>query len=363
MSLLKFFSLGVFLFTTPFISQAAELKFTAKAAPELEAPFQNTNGWTGADAAFSIPLSKTKTVWLFGDTWVGEVRDGRRLHPKMINNSIALQTLDESPNFFYRTNSKREAESFVKPKEGDGFFWPFHGARTEQGLFIFLHQVKIVDSKSVFGFKVFGESFATITNPDDAPARWKIEQQKFPFATFSEKETITFGAAVLRHDGFIYVYGGRSGKEKSKRGMILARVPENMLANFSEWRFFANGIWKKNFHETTAIWPDGASEASVSFHSSLGKFITVHSQGIGGKIVLRTAESPAGPWSEPQFIFQCPDMEISKKVFCYAAKGHPELAANPNELIVTYAANSFNFWEVLSDARLYWPRFVRVEFK
>lgn len=363
MPLLQFFSLVVLLFAAAFTSHAAELKLTAKAAPELDALFQNTNGWTGADAAFSIPLSKTKTVWLFGDTWVGEVRDGKRLHPKMINNSIALQTLGEAPEFFYHTNSSGEAESFVKPKDGGGFFWPFHGTRTRQGLFIFLHQVKTIDSKSVFGFKVFGESLATIANADDTPSHWRIEQQKFPFATFSEKETITFGAAVLQHDGFVYIYGNKAAKEKSRCGMVLARAPENKLGNFSEWRFFANGIWKKNFREVTAIWPDGVSEASVSFQPSAGKFIAIHSQGIWGKIILRTADSPAGPWSEPQFVYQCPDMKISPKVFCYAAKAHPELAGKPNEMIVTYAANSFNFWEVLSDARLYWPRFVRIELK
>jgi hypothetical protein len=32
----------------------------------------------------------------------------------------------------------------------------------------------------------------------------------------------------------------------------------------------------------------------------------------------------------------------------------------PDELLITYAANSWNFWGLFNDPRLYWPRFVRV---
>ena len=343
--------------------RAGEFEIISHAAPDWSSQFENTNGWIGSDAAYSIPLSDSKTLWLFGDTWIGEVSDGKRHHPKMINNSIALQSRHAQPGFFYRTNSLGEAESFVKPKEGGGFFWPFHGARTSKGLFIFLHQLKTTESNSAFGFKVFGEWLAVIDNPGDEIARWRIDQKRFPFATFSEKETVTFGAAVLQDKGFIYIYGNSSPKEKAQSRMILARVGENKLGDFAQWRFFSNGKWEKNFHEATAVWSEAVSEASVSFLPALKKFVAIHSQGIWGKIVLRTADSPAGPWSEPLLVYQCPEMKISDKIFCYAGKAHPELATKSNELVVTYAANSFNFWDVLNDARLYWPRFIRVELK
>ncbi|NLN79114.1 MAG: hypothetical protein GX141_09375, partial [Armatimonadetes bacterium] len=52
-----------------------------------------------------------------------------------------------------------------------------------------------------------------------------------------------------------------------------------------------------------------------------------------------------------------------ENAFSYAVKGHPELSTNPNELIVTYATNSTEFADMFNDARLYWPRFVRLTFK
>src|SRR2546430_16976623 len=33
--------------------------------------FGYTDGWLGADDAYSIPLTSTESLWLFGDTFVG----------------------------------------------------------------------------------------------------------------------------------------------------------------------------------------------------------------------------------------------------------------------------------------------------
>jgi len=342
---------------------AGELKFTSQAAPELDALFQSTNGWIGADGAFSIPLSTNRTLWLFSDTWVGEIHGGKRHHPAMINNSIALQTRGAVPEFFYPTNQAGRPEAFVKPADGPGYFWLFHGLRDPSGLYLFLHQVKTVDTKSVFGFRTTGVSIGFVSNPDEAPARWKIEQTKLPFVEFLEKESISFGSAVMQEGGFIYVYGNSSRGLPSQRGMVVARIPETKLLDFDAWRFFSDGKWETNFRDATAICPDAPSESSVWYQASLKKYVTVYSQSIFGKIMLRTADLPTGPWSDPQTIFECPEMKWSPKVFCYAGKGHPKLASQPDELIVTYAANSHNFLEVLGDARLYWPRFVRVKLK
>ena len=38
-------------------------------------------GWIGGDGAHSIDLGNNRTLWLFDDTWVGTVKDGRRSGP------------------------------------------------------------------------------------------------------------------------------------------------------------------------------------------------------------------------------------------------------------------------------------------
>jgi hypothetical protein len=81
--------------------------------------------------------------------------------------------------------------------------------------------------------------------------------------------------------------------------------------------------------------------------------------GLSDKIVARVSETPHGPWSAPTVLYQCPEMAADRQVFTYAAKAHPS-ELRDNELMITYVANSFDFWQVAKDARLYWPKVVRV---
>ena len=61
-------------------------------------------------------------------------------------------------------------------------------------------------------------------------------------------------------------------------------------------------------------------------------------------------------------LYTCPEMKKDKKNFTYAGKAHAHLAGD-NELVVTYAVNSFELAPVINNAELYWPMFVRVKLK
>ncbi len=60
-------------------------------------------------------------------------------------------------------------------------------------------------------------------------------------------------------------------------------------------------------------------------------------------------------------LYRCPEAGWDRRIFCYAAKAHPELAGG-DELLITYVANSFDFRQIVANERLYRPRFVRVRF-
>jgi hypothetical protein len=61
-------------------------------------------------------------------------------------------------------------------------------------------------------------------------------------------------------------------------------------------------------------------------------------------------------------LYECPEMRHDTKVFCYGAKAHTGLSSG-QALVVSYVVNSFDFWQVARDARLYWPQFLRVTLK
>jgi hypothetical protein len=102
-----------------------------------------------------------------------------------------------------------------------------------------------------------------------------------------------------------------------------------------------------------------ASDGSVSYLPGLKRYVLVYTEdGLSPRILARTSKKPEGPWSPPTKIYSCPE-GAQKGVFCYAARNHPELARG-DELVISYCTNTFDFWQVLRDAKLYVPRFIRV---
>jgi hypothetical protein len=319
-------------------------------APDLDALFHRTNGWIGADGDYSVRLNSRESLWLFGDTLVGQVRDGKRVHSKMINNTIALLPDGGSPQFFYRTNDTGSPASvFTPPGDTNSFYWPWDGIRTERGLFLFLMHVRHTADNSTWGFKVFGDDLAFISNPDAPPQDWKITYKEVPFKTF--------GWAVVGDGGFIYVYG----RDKAGHRSGLARAPQEALDDFGQWRFYDDGRWDDNPSHATGVISESPAEGSVKWVDGLKRFVAVYSPGIFGDIVMCTAKTPAGPWENRSVVYQCLEGNRSNALYCYAAKMHPEFG-RPGELVVTYAVNSNHFSDLFNDATIYWPHFVRVKY-
>ena len=63
----------------------------------------------------------------------------------------------------------------------------------------------------------------TVANPDQSPETWHIRQAKMPNTVFSEDHILEWGAAVLRTDDYLYVYGTdeRRGKGFPNRQMVV----------------------------------------------------------------------------------------------------------------------------------------------
>jgi hypothetical protein len=337
----------------------------AEAMPAMDKLFQPTDGWIGGDGAHSIALTNERTLWLFSDTWVGKVRNGKRTDATMVNNTLALQEgrgANSKVEFIVRRGADGKAVAFVTPADGKGFYWMQAGAIVDNKAILFLSQVEKTADPGAFGFKQVGQWLGIVDNPLDDPLKWHIDQHKLPCVIFSPKRTLTWGTALLLDGDYLYVYGT---DEDIKRGgpdryVIVARVPIKEAGDVSAWRYFGKDGWKTDFHDASRISNEMASEGSVTYIPALKHYVLVYTQiGFSDKIRARTALNPWGPWSLPVTIYQCPDMSWDKRIFCYAGKAHGE-QTRANELIVTFCANSFDFWHVASDARLYWPRFVRV---
>ncbi len=364
------FIIGLVLVTgLPFGCASASLpKYSVEPLPEYNALFYNEKGWTGADGSYSVALSDSATLWLYSDTWIGDIVNGKHKNATMVNNSIALQR-GKGPStatvkFYWRRTEEGKPEAFVRPADGVGWFWIFDGIVADEKLYLFLMQIIKSGEKGVFGFKHIGTWLAEIENPQDEPLKWRITQYKIPYGRYSKNGNLFFGSAVMRDGDFVYIYGGSEdwNKGMSGRGMIVARVPYNKMADFERWRFFSDGNWQADIAGISELFDGTATEYSVCYQPALKKCVTIYTEcGMSKNIMMRFSPTPVGPWSSACKVYECPEQNWHKTYFCYAAKGHSEISAG-NELIITYVCNSMDFWQMAKDTRIYWPRFLKIKF-
>lgn len=342
----------------------------AETMPDLDALFQRNDGWIGGDGVYSVMLTPERTLWLFSDTWVGSIRDGKRSGATIVNNTAALQEghgASARLQFFVLQGADQKPTALLTPADGKGWFWLQAGAvvrapRAKDRLVMFLAQIEKNGKPGVFGFRQIGTVLGLVSNPYDPPPKWQVEQRKLPCGIFTPQRVLTFGAAVLPDAEFLYVYGTDEdiGPAGPDRYLIVARVPLQSSWDAADWRFYRDGQWVAEFQDASRLVRHMASEASVSYQPQFKRFLLVYTEdGLSPRILARSAAGPAGPWSAATTIYECPEMGRDKRVFTYAAKAHASLTTG-NELIVSYVANSFDFWQVAADARLYWPQFVRV---
>jgi len=342
----------------------------ASAEPDaaLNALFRPRTGWVGGDGGFSAVLPSGRALWLFSDTFVGEVRDGKRCEVAMVNNTVGAQDGRRERAkvaFFVARDKDKPTALFVPPEGAKTWFWIFAGHASGDQLHVFLPRFEKADGPAAFGFKALDVWLGTVSNPTDEPTKWKTTYAKVPFAEFGEKRKVTFGSAVLTVGEFAYVYGYEETPSKvfPSRKLLTARVPKDKLARFDAWRFWSKGGWVSDPKDATPQAGAVGAEFSVTYVPGLKQYALVTTEnGLSERVVARFAEKPEGPWGEPVLLYTCPEMKRDKKLFTYAGKAHPHLAGD-NELVLSYATNSFDFARTINDASVYWPSFVRVKLK
>ncbi len=342
----------------------------ARAFPEGEALFRQDARWLGSDAALSVPLGPGRTLWLFGDTFLARPDQAApaRTGSTMVRNTVAVQEgldpLRGKLTFHWRRAGDGAPAAFF-PDQGARGFWPGHGIRLAEGpLIVFLYGIVATPGQGL-GFAGAGWALAVIENPDAAPEEWAPRVVDAAPSAFDAVPA----TAVVRDGPFVVALAIR--QEGTHQG-ALVRYSAAALArgnlNQAEWWAGEGRGWLTEGDLGPAgpefVLDDAGSECSLHWDARLGRFVHVASYGFGAtEIGLRTAPALTGPWTPPAVVFRPPESD-GPRPFVYAAKAHPELSGpEPEDLIVTYATNSFEFADLFTaegEQSIYWPRFVLV---
>ncbi|MEW6281712.1 MAG: hypothetical protein AB1758_24095, partial [Candidatus Eremiobacterota bacterium] len=156
----------------------------------VSSPFYHTEGWTGGDGAYSIPLGG-RTLWLFGDTFIGRIRDGRREVDRMVHNTVAL----DSPRSFWFAD-----RDFFTPAEPGSWYWPGHGALWRGKLNLFMKKVRSGAGPPGLDFDWYGDDLIVVDNPLDPPPDWRWTRRPLNLPGLHP------GIAALVHRDRFYVF-------------------------------------------------------------------------------------------------------------------------------------------------------------
>ncbi|MCF8302947.1 MAG: DUF5005 domain-containing protein [Bacteroidales bacterium] len=317
-------------------------------------------GMTGADGTYSIMLPDNRSVWIFGDTFLGTVNPDstrEKRNPIFIRNSMAIQDGD-SLETLYQVKDGWESSLVIPPDATKGvkfsedslWYWPGDGFIEDGKLKVFMSAFYQAHEGG-WGFRWVRTDLAVFSLPE-------VELEEIIHVPFAEGRKIHFGHAVCdKAEKYTYIYGLGADKKP-----YVARAPKGNI--MEPWGFYTGKGWSKDVETAIPMMDINGSE-QFSVFKLKDKFVYLSQ--IGGfddnTIITYTSNKPYAGWENRQNLYQPPVPGNDKNLFAYNALAHPQFINKNNELLISYNVNSFKLEDLFEDATIYRPRFIRVPVK
>ncbi len=341
-------------------------KFTVKSARDLGIQFTaNKHKMVGQDGAYSIPLNG-ETLWFFGDTLIG-TRDtnkslwylderavgaadmsGKGNIESMINNTGLLLRDKTGRNgltdFEYILNESGKLKNLIPLLPGEDHdeirIWCQHGVALGKIIYLSFIKVRMLEEPNgvlPVEFEILGSGFAKGSKKD-----WEFERLlKRGSDLWWSKEEPRFASAIYKENDWLYCYGVIQDENKIQQ-CYMARVKTKQVEDYAKFEYLSSEKpeWDKNIKNAIPVFDGMPNELSVSYNHFLQCYFAVHSVGLTGITVGRTAPSPWGPWSDPVDLWKVSTKHDQPRPYpkmIYAGKEHVELAGDNGRIIyITY---------------------------
>jgi hypothetical protein len=300
--------------------------------------------WASADGSVPVTLPDGRTLWLYGDTFVGSVNGSGTISPPgvLVGNSAVLQSGNCFKPLMGGTPGARSAWI---PAPGGQAYWPSSAIVDSAGrLQVFLMHVRY-NPFTVFGFKV-----ATFSLP--GLSLLGVSSQ-LPFTD----STHPYGTTALAGNGYAYLY---STNDQNQR---VARVPLGSVTNGSAYEFWTGGGWSTSSGAAVPLQFANVPTpvVGINLHAPIaGLWVVPHGAALLGtaKLVNQfsndvsffTAAAPEGPWTYVGTAATTPS-----GVFTYGAQTVFGLQGMPGAPATIFSTNVPGTATTISQ---YGPRFV-----
>lgn len=318
-------------------------------------------GWLGSDDAHSIVLSEDRILWLFGDTYIGEVKDGAR-YPEgpHINNCIAIEDRSESRpgkiTYYWGEENGKPYAFFPPEADMPGrYFWPTSGLIIKDRLLLFSFAMEANDTT----WWLAGTVVAAIDNYEEDPSLWKTEYYDLKLGDNG------FGihSALYLEDQYVYFVGFNDFQEG--RSAILARAdqqafsdePSNDKIQYWSGGWLKRG-WRSDRKKMIPLFSPGVTETDIQYIEDWKLFAATTYDPMQADLFITFAPALTGPWTPPAHIFTDPD----HATMTYAARPHPQISTETGEIIISYVTSPTTLDIPKETMDTYRPRFLRLKF-
>ncbi len=350
---------------------AADERLTSKFARYGD-DASRTDDWTGGDGTHSVRLPDGRVLWLFSDTYLGQVYAPpnpvgesyawRDTTAPMVRNSAVVMRDG-------RLESTLPAPLFPDPAPGQ-WRWPVAArveprspGSSEQVLRVLLWVRTSGQSPWIYGVPTATE-VATLSLPDlRVESTVKVFDQQL---VTDPSRRVLFGTTLVEEDGWTYVFGGDDGRAVSRPASqaYVARVPEGGLADPRAWEYWDGEEWATGVRPRAVLGDERRTGVGSAFSVVRdGRTYVLFTMAAGGAGLTTVTSywscSPTGPWHGPakDFSPSLPDGQVA----AYNPQTHPELSED-GRLVLSYDVN----WletngaaaNLSRNVSLYRPRFV-----
>jgi hypothetical protein len=348
---------------------------TQVVAQQCMPEFPFGHGWFGADGGYSIPLATGRTLWLFGDSFVGTSKNTNRSGTRMISSSIGISSCGSDGKFTIRYvwagQGTRRPEA-IFPATHDYKYWGMHGFAHGKDVYVALEMIRDrPDIPGAFNWEAIGTRLARIRNVERPLAEWKIDY----FDLYRGK--VFPGIWIIKESGYVYLFSPTDTGDSLHSPTFLTRFPEaaldaepsqitlDYLARDDSWKpVRPTGI---DFADAKRVMDDPFGAGSVWYEAQSKRWVAVGPDPAfrSNQAVIRTALAVSGPWSPPTVIYRMPEADPKsrgwdKDTWCYAVMAHPEYERG-GKILITYACNSFDFGKLVRNLAIYVPQAVYVQ--
>jgi hypothetical protein len=328
--------------------------------------FPYKDGWLGGDGGLSVPIGPAKTLWLFGDTFVGKKDQTTRSGSRMVTTIGVSECRPDKTvdmQYYWRNMYTDKPDHFFQSHTDRYRYWQIDAFMYNNSLYVVMSKIEPQPGSSpdnIFNWSAVGMALAKVADPNATrPDQWKVDL--FPWSHVVDATLYDGGFA---EDGrYVYLF-----MVKERRYNYLVRLPLDYIESpEGHMEYFSRDeVWKPGSDSADAkILLDDQLISRVVYHPESKRWLMAYGPHFGGtSIYYRAASEITGPWSDRRTLYECPELiqgtptyEVDN--YCYCARVHAQFFdEDSGKLLITYTCNSKKLSKLIENMTINVPQVV-----